>query len=69
MSKLRITIDLEEESGKNSVTVTREFPDEEAVTFTKLLRAFSDNVAGLGYYPKEEFKKVVNDLEDKELFF
>ena len=69
MARLKLTIELDEESGNNSVTINREYPEEDSITFSKLLRAFSDSVAALSYYPKAEFSTLVKKIEDDEVNF
>jgi hypothetical protein len=69
MAKLKLTIELDEGSGNNSVMINREYPEEDSITFSKLLRAFSDSVVALSYYPEAEFSTLVKKIEDNEVNF
>lgn len=69
MARLKLTIELDEGSGNNSVTINREYPEEDSITFSKLLRAFSDSAVALSYYPKAEFSALVKKTEDDEVNF
>ena len=69
MARLKLTIELDEGSGNNSVTINREYPEEDSITFSILLRAFSDSAVALSYYPKAEFSALVKKIEDDEVNF
>lgn len=69
MARLKLTIELDEESGNNSVMINREYSEEDSITFSKLLRAFSDSAVALSYYPNAELSALVKKTEDDEVNF
>ena len=68
MAKLKISVELEECGDSNSTSISREYSEEEFITFTKAFRTFVDSATALGYSIPSKVKELVNDMEDEELY-
>lgn len=61
MAKFKINIELEEDSGKNSITVERTVEGSD-IHYSDLFSGFVDGTKGLSYYPPDTVLEVAESL-------